>query len=78
MSQIGMHVSETVLAFALLVIMTYALKKKGILKEEDSGIFARLLTNAVLPTTIFYQLKTYPLSGDLSLPCSRKPGNGGS
>ena len=34
-----MHVSETVLAFTLLVLMAYTLKKKGILKQEDSGIF---------------------------------------
>jgi malate permease and related proteins len=63
-----MHVSETVLAFTLLVVMAYLLKKKGILREEDSGIFARLLTNAVLPATIFYQLWTYPLTGEIIVP----------
>ncbi len=68
MSQIGIHVSETVLAFTLLVVMAYTLKKKGILKQEDSGIFARLLTNAVLPATIFYQLWTYPLTGEIIVP----------
>jgi predicted permease len=68
MSQIGIHVSETVLAFTLLVVMAYTLKKKGILRQEDSSIFARLLTNAVLPATIFYQLWTYPLSGEIIIP----------
>jgi malate permease and related proteins len=63
-----MHVSETVLAFTLLVVMAYTLKKKGILKQEDSSIFARLLTNAVLPATIFYQLWNYPLSGEIIVP----------
>jgi predicted permease len=65
---IGIHVSETVIAFSLLVVMAYSLKKKGLLKQEDSGIFARLLTKAVLPATIFYQLWTYPLTGEIIVP----------
>jgi len=68
MSAIGMHVSETVLAFTLLVITSYILKRKRILSQDDSAIFARLLTKAVLPATILYQLWTYPLSGEIAVP----------
>jgi len=63
-----MHVSETVLAFTLLVITSYILKRKRILSQDDSAIFARLLTKAVLPATILYQLWTYPLSGEIAVP----------
>jgi Predicted permeases len=64
MSTGGLHVAETVLAFTLLVLAGYFLKRKGVLKQEDSPIFARLLTQAILPATIFYQLWTYHLSGE--------------
>ena len=64
MSTAGLHVAETVIAFALLVLAAYLLKRHGVLKEEDSALFARLLTQAVLPATVFYQLWTHPLSGD--------------
>lgn len=63
MSTVGSHVAETVTAFTLLVLAGYLLKKKGVLKQEDGAMFARLLTQAVLPATIFYQLWTHPLSG---------------
>ncbi len=63
MSDVGLHVSETVTAFMLLVLAAYCLKKKGVLKQEDGAMFARLLTQAVLPATIFYSLWTNPLSG---------------
>lgn len=62
MSTVGLHVTETVIAFTLLVLAGYFLKRKGVLKQEDSALFARLLTQAVLPATIFYQLWTHPLS----------------
>jgi predicted permease len=67
MSMVGLHVVETVIAFTLLVMIAYLLKKKGVLKQEDSPLFARLLTQAFLPATIFYQLLTHRISGE-SLP----------
>jgi hypothetical protein len=67
MSVVGLHVAETVVAFALLVLMAYLLKAKGVLKQADSVLFGKLLTQAVLPATIFYQLWTNRLSGG-SLP----------
>jgi len=63
MPTIGSHVAETVIAFTLLVLAGYFLKRKGVLKQEDSPMFARLLTQAILPATIFYQLWTHHLSG---------------
>lgn len=62
MSTIGLHVAETVVAFALVVLIAYLLKARGILKQEDSVGFQKLLIQAVLPATIFYQLWTNPLS----------------
>lgn len=59
MNRIGLHVSETVVAFALLVAAAYLLKRRGFLKKEDAGLFARLLTQALLPATILYQLWTH-------------------
>jgi len=68
MSAVSLHVTETVIAFTLMVIMAYLLKRKGILKQEDSSLFAKLLTQAILPATIFYQLWTNPLSGESLAP----------
>ncbi len=68
MSMVGLHVVETVIAFTLLVMAAYLLKRKGVLKQEDSPLFARLLTQAVLPATIFYQLLTHRLSGESLAP----------
>ena len=68
MSNIGAHVAETVMAFALLVMGVYLMKRKGLLKAEDSALFARLLTQVVLPATIFYQLWTNRLSSATVVP----------
>jgi len=68
MGSVGTHVTETVIAFTLLVLGTYVLKKRGLLRQEDAPLFARLLTQAVLPATIFYQLWTHRLSGDSLVP----------
>jgi predicted permease len=68
MSAVSLHVTETVIAFTMMVIMAYLLKRKGVLKQEDSVLFAKLLTQAILPATIFYQLWTNPLSGESLAP----------
>lgn len=68
MSNIGLHVTETVVAFALLVMGAYLLKRKGVMKQEDSALFAKLLTQAILPATIFYQLWTHRLSSETLAP----------
>lgn len=58
-----LHVVETVLAFAFVVALCVVLKKRSIIREEDSPLFARLLTQVALPAVIFYQLSTHPVSG---------------
>ncbi len=63
MSPVSLRVAETSIAFTLLVLIAYSLKGRGILKQEDTPMFAGLLTQAVLPATIFYQLWTHRLSG---------------
>ncbi|MFO7684471.1 MAG: AEC family transporter, partial [Desulfobacterales bacterium] len=68
MTDVGLHVAETVAAFALLVMAAYLMKRTGMLKQEDSARFATLLTQAVLPATIFYQLSTHPLSAAMLTP----------
>jgi len=68
MSKVGLCVAETVIAFTLLVLATYWMKRKGVLKQEDSPVFARLLTQAVLPATILYQLWTHPMSSESFTP----------
>ncbi len=63
MSPVSLRVAETSVAFTLLVLIAYSLRGRGILKQEDTPTFAKLLTQAVLPATIFYQLWTHRLSG---------------
>ena len=62
MSPVGLHVAETVVAFGLIVLAAYILKARGVLKQEDSRLFERLLVQFVLPATVFYQLWTNRLS----------------
>jgi len=68
MSAVSLHVTETVIAFTMMVIIAYLMKIRGMLKQEDSILFAKLLTQAILPATIFYQLWTNPLSGESLAP----------
>jgi predicted permease len=68
MSTVGLHVTETVIAFTLLVLAAYVLKRTGVLRQEDSSLFARLLTQAILPATIFYQLWTHRLASETFAP----------
>ena len=68
MSNVGLRVAETVVAFALLVTGVYCMKRKGLLKEADGAVFSKLLIQAVLPATIFYQLWTHRLSGATVVP----------
>jgi malate permease and related proteins len=68
MTGVALYVSETVVAFALMVIAAYLMKRQGMLKQEDGALFARLLTQAVLPATIFYQIWTHPLSSAMLPP----------
>ncbi|MCX6258153.1 MAG: AEC family transporter [Bacteroidia bacterium] len=43
--------------------MCLLLRKYSIIREEDGNVFARLMTQAVLPAVIFFQLSAIPLKG---------------
>ncbi len=60
MSQANIHLIETVVAFALVVLLCIFLKKEEILKDGDTPTFTSLLTQVVLPVFIFFQLLRYP------------------
>lgn len=59
----SLHVIETVLAFTAVVGVALLLRYLGMLREQDSGLLARLLTQAVLPAVVFNQLVTHPIQG---------------
>jgi len=68
MTQANIHIIETVVAFALVVLLTIFLKKKEILKGSDTPTFTRLLTEVVLPVVIFFQFLRYPPAARHLLP----------
>jgi malate permease and related proteins len=68
MNQASIHIIETVLAFAMVVLLNVFLKKKGVLRAEDVGVFAKLLTQVVLPAVIFFQFLRNPPAARHLLP----------
>lgn len=56
------QVFETVLAFALVVALANTLKRFEVVREDQGPMFARLLTQGILPAAIFHQLLTHPVS----------------
>lgn len=68
MTQANIHIIETVIAFALIVLLNYVLKKKGVLKDNDTPTFTKLLTLVVLPVVIFFQFLRYPPAARHLLP----------
>jgi len=56
-----LQVFETVFAFTIVVLFCLLLRKLSIIKEEDGKVFAKLLTQAVLPAVIFLQLSVTPI-----------------
>jgi malate permease and related proteins len=59
---VQLQVFETVLAFALVVALVHLLKRFGVVSEDQGPMFARLLTQGILPAAIFHQLLTHPVS----------------
>jgi predicted permease len=66
LTQANIHLIETVVAFALIVLLNIFLKKRGILNGSDTPTFTRLLTQVVLPVFIFFQLLRYPPASDIA------------
>jgi len=62
MTSVKFQVTETVLAFALVVLLAVALKRRGVITQEDGSRFAQLLTQVVLPAVIFSQLATHQIT----------------
>jgi hypothetical protein len=60
---VGLHVTEAVAALFLVVLIGVILKRRGIIKDEHSDVFAKIVTQAILPLFIFRQLSTYPVTG---------------
>lgn len=56
-----LRVTETILAFALVVLLVVLLKKKKIVSESDLKSYSRLMTTAILPAVIFLQLSQNPI-----------------
>jgi predicted permease len=61
-SPIDLVVLETVLGFWLVVVLAILLKRYGVLAEEQSTLFSKLLTQIVLPAMIFVQLATHTIA----------------
>jgi malate permease and related proteins len=58
---VNLHIFQTVFAFTIVVIICLLLRRYSIIKEADGNVFARLMTQAVLPAVIFFQLSAIPL-----------------
>lgn len=56
------RVTETIIAFALVVILISLLKRKKVVQVEDIRSFSKLLINVVLPAVIFLELSTTPVT----------------
>jgi len=60
---VNLHIFQTIFAFTIVVLACLLLRKYSIIKEEDGSVFARLMTQAVLPAVIFFQLSAIPIQG---------------
>ena len=60
-----LRVTETIFAFALVVLLVVILKKKQIVSADDLKSYSRLMTMAILPAVIFSQLSRNPVQGHL-------------
>ncbi|HCE46672.1 MAG TPA: hypothetical protein DET40_24250 [Lentisphaeria bacterium] len=58
-----LRVTETVFAFALVVLLVIILKKKNIVFSNDLKSYSKLMTTAILPAVIFSQLSLNPVNG---------------
>jgi len=56
------RVTETIIAFALVVLLISLLKRKKVVQVEDIRSFSKLLINAVLPAVILLELSTTPVT----------------
>jgi len=57
-----LHVTETILAFALVVFLVVILKWKNIISKDEIKSYSKLMTTAILPAVIFLQLSLHPVN----------------
>jgi malate permease and related proteins len=58
-----LRVTETIFAFAFVVLLVVILKKKKIVSSGDLKSYSKLMTTAILPAVIFLQLSMNPVHG---------------
>jgi malate permease and related proteins len=56
-----LRITETILAFAFVVLIVVILKKRNILSSADLKSYSRLMTTTILPAVIFLQLSINPV-----------------
>lgn len=59
-----LRVTETVIAFALVIVLVVLLKRKKVVSESDLPSLSALMTKAILPAVIFLQLSMNPIRGE--------------
>jgi predicted permease len=59
-----LRVTETIFAFALVVMLVVILKKKNIVSSGDLKSYSKLMMTAILPAVIFLQLSQNPIHGN--------------
>jgi len=57
-----LHITETIFAFAIVVLLIIILKKKKIIFPDDLQSYSKLMTVAILPAVIFFQLSLNPFN----------------
>ena len=58
-----LRVTDTIFAFALVVLLVFILKRKNIVSTGDLKKYSKLMTTGVLPAVIFLQLSQNPVHG---------------
>jgi malate permease and related proteins len=58
-----LQVTQTIFAFALVVLLVVILKARKVVSTSDLKSYSTLLTKAVLPAVIFLQLALHPVHG---------------
>ena len=56
-----LHITETIFAFAFIVMLVVILKKRNIISINELKSYSRLMTMVILPAVIFLQLSTNPV-----------------
>ena len=56
-----LHITETIFAFAFVVLIVVILKKRGIISSNELRSYSRLMTTTILPAVIFLQLSLNPV-----------------